>query len=331
MPVVEIDGVGEFECADDDTILRAALRSGLGFPYACNTGSCGNCRFQLLEGEVEHLRDDPPAWTDRDRARGRWLGCQARPQQDCCIKVRLDPEAVPPHPPVVRRGRLTEVLEITHDISELAFALEGPDDFLPGQYALIYLDGVDGPRAYSMCNLPGTGEWRFQIKRVPGGAATTILFDELTPGASVGIDGPYGLGYLHEDRPGDLLLVAGGSGLSPMISIAKAAAASPALADREIKFFYGGRRTCDICTEPMLAQLNAFGRRISYVTAASEPSADWSGPTGFIHEVVREHMAERLAGFETYFAGPPPMVQAMQAMLHEAGVTPDRMHFDEFF
>jgi toluene monooxygenase electron transfer component len=238
---------------------------------------------------------------------------------------------VPPYSPVPRRGRLTEVVEITHDLSEFGFALDGPDDFRPGQYALIYLEGVNGARSYSMCNLPGTGEWRFQIKRVPGGAATGVLFDDLRPGDSVGIDGPFGHAYLREDRPGPLLLAAGGSGLSPMISIARAAAASPALSDREINFFYGGREACDLCAEPMLAQLPCFGERLTHVAAVSEPSNGWRGPRGFIHEVVKKSVGDRLTEFEVYFAGPPPMAQAMQVMLHEAGVAPNRMHFDEFF
>jgi toluene monooxygenase electron transfer component len=331
MPLIQIDGNGHYQCADGDTILRAALRQGLGFPYGCNVGSCGNCRFELIEGAVAHLRVDPPAWTDRDRERGRWLGCQSRPSQACRIKVRLDPDAVSAHRPVAMRGRLAEVVEITHDISEFAFTLDGPDAFMPGQYALIQLEGVEGPRPYSMCNMPGSGEWRFQIKRVPGGTATSVLFERLVPGDEVGIDGPYGLAYLREDRPGDLLLVAGGSGLSPMISIARAAAASPALAGREIQFFYGGRQVRDICAEPMLAELPGFGARLSHVAAISEPAPEWSGPAGFIHEVVKERLGERLADLEVYFAGPPPMAKAMQVMLHEAGVTPDRMHFDEFF
>ena len=331
VPLIHIDGVGEYECPDDDTILRAALRAGFGFPYGCNTGSCGNCRFQLLEGAVEHLRADSPAWTDRDRKRGRWLGCQARPHQDCRVKVRLDPDAVTSHPPVSMRGRLTDVVQISHDISEFAFELDGPDGFEPGQYALIQLEGVSAARSYSMCNLPGTGEWRFQIKHVPGGEATEVLFGSLRPGDSVGIDGPYGLAYLREDRPGDLLLVAGGSGLSPMMSIARAATTRPALSDRQINFFYGGRRPSDVCTEPLLAQLPGYGDRLTHVAAISESSNGWRGPTGFIHEVVRDHLGERLTEHEIYFAGPPLMTEAMQAMLHEAGVAPEHMHFDEFF
>lgn len=328
---IEIEGGGAFECAADDTILRAALRAGLAFPYACNVGSCGNCRFELLAGEVAHVREDAPAWTDRDRKRGRWLGCQARPGGDCRIKVRLDIVDRPAPRPARMTGRLTEVVAMTHDISEFAFALDGPDDFLPGQYALLQAPGVSNPRAYSMCNLPGEREWRFQIKRVPGGAATGVLFDALRPGDAVPIDGPYGHAYLREDRPRDLLLAAGGSGLSPMISIARAAAASPSLAGREIHFLYGGRLPRDICGEPILARLPGFGARLRYTAAISQPAEDWPGATGFLHEVVRATYGGRLTAFEVYFAGPSPMARAMQVMLHEAGVPAEQVHFDEFY
>ena len=49
-----------FTCEDDDTVLRAALRAGLGFPYECNVGSCGNCRFELVEGAVVHEQEARP-------------------------------------------------------------------------------------------------------------------------------------------------------------------------------------------------------------------------------------------------------------------------------
>lgn len=331
MKRIEIEGEGAFDCAEDDTILRAALRSGFGMPYSCNVGSCGTCRYELSDGVVEHARADAPAWTDRDRKRNRWLGCQSRPLRDCRIKVRLDPEAVPLHRPAQRIARLTEVVAITHDISEFAFALDGPDGFRPGQYALITPTGIEGARAYSMCNLPGEGEWRFLIKRVPGGKATTALFEELEPGDSVRLDGPYGCAYLREEAPRDLLLIAGGSGLSPMISIARAAAAVPSLAGREIHFLYGGRAPRDICGEPMLAGLPGFGSRIRYAAAVSEPSEAWIGPTGFVHEVARDLYGSRLQGFEIYFAGPPAMAQAVQLMLHEAAVSREQIHFDEFY
>ncbi len=331
MPTIVLEDGTTFGCDHDDTILRAALRAGLGFPYACNVGSCGNCRFTLEGGSVQHLRADAPAWSDRDRHRGRRLGCQAVPLDDCRIKVRLDPEAASTHRPVRMRGRLTNVVEITHDISEFCFALDGPDDFVPGQYALIEPPGVEGARAYSMCNLPGGGTWCFQIKRVPDGAATGVLFDALAAGDDVSIDGPYGVAYLREDGGRDLLLVAGGSGLSPMISIARAAASGPSFPDREILFFYGGRSPRDICGEEMLAELPGYGELIHYVPAVSEDSDGWSGATGYVHDVVAGALGARLLEMEVYFAGPSAMAQAMQAMLNETGVSPEHMHFDEFY
>jgi toluene monooxygenase electron transfer component len=327
---VHIEGAATIEVVEGDTVLRAALRAGLGFPYACNTGSCGNCRFTLLEGEVEHLRDDAPAWSDRDRERGRWLGCQAMPLSDLRVKVRLE-DTVPPHRPRRRPARLVEVLPVTHDMSEFVLEVEGSDAFEPGQYALFHLEGVDGDRGYSMCNLPGSGEWRFQVRRVPDGRATTVLFDGTRPGDVVVLDGPYGNAYLRPEGPGDLLLVAGGAGLSPMLSIVRAALRDHALADREIRFFHGGRHPEDLCAERFLGELPGFGERLQLMEAVSEPSPGWAGPTGFIHEVVHREVGARLPGFEAYFAGPPPMVKAMQAMLFESGLTPDRMHFDEFF
>lgn len=331
MPKIEIEGGSAFECMPDDTVMRAGLRAGLGMPYACNVGSCGNCRFELKSGTVEHLRADAPAWTDRDKKRGRWLGCQARPLEDLLIKVRLDPACEPAHRPQRRTGELVAVEEITHDIREFHFRIEGDDGFLPGQYALIAPEGVTGERAYSMSNLPGEGVWSFQIKRVPGGAATGALFDTLKVGDSVPLDGPYGTAYLREDSPRDIVLIAGGSGLSPMISIARGAFASEKLAGRRVDFFYGGRAARDICGEELLTLLPAWQGRGTYAAACSEVSEDWSGATGFVHDLVAANLGGDLATREIYFAGPPAMATAVQTMLHAAGVPPEQTHFDEFY
>ncbi|HSG95009.1 MAG TPA: 2Fe-2S iron-sulfur cluster binding domain-containing protein, partial [Afifellaceae bacterium] len=237
-----------FECAGGDTVLRAALRAGHGFPYECNVGACGNCRFELLDGEIAHERPDPPAWSERDAKRNRWLGCQARPAGNCSIKVRLDDRYRSLHRPARREATLAAIRPLTHDISEFRFAVPQPAPFRPGQYALLYLPGVEGGRAYSFCNIDGeTGTWAFQIKRVPGGAATGALFDRLQIDDTIDADGPFGMAYLRENAPRDILGIAGGSGLSPMISVARAAAASATLADRNIHFVYGGRAQRDIC------------------------------------------------------------------------------------
>ena len=333
MATIRIDGTDiEYECPGDDVVLRAALRNGLGFPYECNVGSCGNCRFELLEGEVAHIWDSPPAWGERDLKRNRYLGCQARALTDCRIKVRQDENCVSKHRPVRTRARLTDSRLITHDISEFAFAPDEAVSFLPGQYALLELPDVEGRRAYSMCNLPYDGEWRFQVKRMPGGVGTAKLFDGLAVGDEVGIDGPFGMAWLREDAPHDIVCIAGGSGLSPMISIARAFVGSEVLGGRRLHFFYGGRAPRDICGEDMLAVMPGWGERIQYHAAISEEGhGDWPGPVCFVHELAAERLGEGIAEHEIYFAGPPPMALAVQKMLFDLKVPFGQIHFDQFY
>lgn len=321
----------QFDCSEGDTILRAALRSGVGMSYSCNVGSCGNCRFELIEGEVHHMRADSPAWTEKDRARNRWLGCQAVPHGDCQVKFRQDPSAILPIRPSQRVGTLISRTDLNHDIAEFAFSFEGDSNFIPGQYALIGVEGVEGQRVYSMCNLPGEGIWRFQIKRVPNGAATGVLFESLKPGDKVSLDGPYGLAYLREDSARDLILLAGGSGLSPMVSIARGALASQALAQQKVHFFFGGRGPADMKATDFLKDL--VSDRFTLTCAVSDPAlaTDWTGARGFIHEVADELHGEALANCEIYFAGPPAMAQAIQLALRNRGVPPTQVHFDEFY
>jgi toluene monooxygenase electron transfer component len=317
-----------FDCEDGDTILRAALRAGIGMPYSCNTGSCGNCRFQLLDGEVTHLRDDAPAWSERELKRGRWLGCQAVPNGDCSVKFRAMDQYVPYNRPEFFEAELTGIEKITHDISQFMFQADAVPFFRPGQYALLHVPGVTGARAYSMSNLGAGGTWQFMIKQMPSGAATGQLF-ESELGAKITIDGPYGTAFLREDSPRDIVLLAGGSGLSPIVSIAKGVAKAGMLGTRKLHVFYGGRDVSDLCDATVLGAEAAGAAR--FVAALSEPDATWTGPKGYLHDVVFEDMGAALKDCEIYFAGPAIMSAAVQKMAHEAGVPQDQLHFDEFY
>jgi len=334
-PVIvnERDGA-RFAQHPGDTILRAALRAGVGLSYECNSGGCGGCKFDLLQGEVETLWPEAPGLGERDRRRGRHLACQCRALGDVSIKAATAPEYVPPILPRRCRAVLTEVIAVTHDLMEFRFRSEGPAQFLPGQFAMLDLPGVAASRAYSMANLPNeAGWWHFQIRRVPGGRGTAVLFEALHPGMEIGLDGPYGVAYLRPDAPRDLVCVAGGSGLAPMISIARGAAQAGLLETLRLHFFYGAREPRDVCGESMLAALPGFGERIVYCPVVSSPGAvRWKGATGFVHERLVQDLPAPLARYEFYFAGPPPMTQALQEMLMVDHKVPfEQIHFDRFF
>ncbi|MBP0639918.1 2Fe-2S iron-sulfur cluster-binding protein [Cupriavidus sp. AcVe19-6a] len=335
---IHLEGVdGDFACQADDTVLRAGLRAGIALPYECNVGACGTCKFELLQGEVLNLREDAPGLSTRDRAKGRLLGCQARPLGDCTIRLRLDDACRPTVLPAMRLAALTETRDLTHDIREFRFRAPGHAQFQPGQYALLHLPGVSGPRAYSMSNIANVeGDWHFQIRRTPEGAATGMLFDHLRVGDSIEIDGPYGLAYLRTDIARDVVCIAGGSGLAPMLSVARGLADCQTTHARRLHFFYGARTPRDICGEDLLRQLPGFGERISYHATVSAPvlagDPPWHGNTGFVHELVRDTLVSALTDYEFYLAGPPPMIEATeQLLLVGHGVPQSQIHFDRYF
>lgn len=325
-----------FECGADDTITRAALRAGLGMPYECNVGSCGTCKVELLNGEIESAWPAAPALSERDRSKNRVLGCQAHAKGDCTIKVHIADQYVSKHRPLRFTAALAAMRDITHDIREFDLVADAALPFLPGQYALLALPGVEGKRAYSMSNVvgpTGAATWQFQIKRMPGGQGTTVLFDQLQVGARIAMDGPFGSAYLREDSPRDVVCISGGSGISPMLSIARAMMHSPAMAARKLHFFYGGRALRDICGEAELRELPGFGKRLFYYPSLSmtEADADWRGHTGFVHENVLPTIGGIPAAHEFYFAGPPAMTQATQRLLMQNKVPLSQMHFDQFY
>ncbi len=324
-----------FSCQPGDTILRAALREGLAFPYECNVGSCGNCKFELLEGEVNSSWVDAPGLSEKDKLKNKWLGCQTQAMGDLQIKLRTADKYKPVHTPLKTEAWLRDSRTITHDLSEFRFELAHPMTFASGQYALLQMAGIQGPRAYSMSTQGGTANFiDFQVRRTPDGVGSSALFN-LPLGERVEIDGPYGMAYLREDAPRDILCIAGGSGLAPMVSVARGALNSPKLINQRLHFVYGARTTRDVCGLDMLKSLDAWSARGQYQAVISGGTADaplQEGQLqGFAHDAVNDIWGERLAEMEIYFAGPPLMGQSLIKVLVDRRVPMDQVHFDQFY
>jgi toluene monooxygenase electron transfer component len=207
--------------------------------------------------------------------------------------------------------------------------------FASGQYALLQMAGIQGPRAYSMSTQGGTANFiDFQVRRTPDGVGSSALFN-LPLGERVEIDGPYGMAYLREDAPRDILCIAGGSGLAPMVSVARGALNSPKLINQRLHFVYGSRTTRDVCGLDMLKSLDAWSARGQYQAVISGATADaplQEGQLqGFAHDAVNDIWGERLAEMEIYFAGPPLMAQSLIKVLVDRKVPMDQVHFDQFY
>ncbi|NMG55528.1 2Fe-2S iron-sulfur cluster-binding protein [Aromatoleum aromaticum] len=320
-----------FNCAGNDTVLRAGLRAGFGLAYECNTGACGSCKFDLLEGEVHDLFPEATGLRQKERERGKRLACQCVPLSPCRIKMHTGAQYVSAIRPARFPVRFVEWRQITLDIAVITFRGEPPAAFIPGQYAMLSLGEPRMTRAYSMSNTPNDeGVWEFIIREVAGGAVSP-QFQSLESGAEIELDGPYGVAYFRADAQRPVVGIAGGSGLAPVLSIMRGAAQAGGFT-QDTFVFYGGRGPADI--PDVLGMLDPNDKRTRFFPAVSMPELThgWTGDVGFIHEFLPRKLDRPLDEYEYYLAGPPPMIEsAVRLLAADHKVPMAQIHFDRFF
>ena len=238
-------------------------------------------------------------------------------------------------------AHLVSIISLTRDIRMLTLELSSPMRFWAGQYVDITIPGSGITRAFSMANAPadhagGGTTMQFIIKMYPNGAFSSRLDPQADIGLKSGdelmVKGPYGTCFHREGRPGPLVLVGGGSGMSPLWSILQDHVQRGS--HRPVRFFYGARTKADLFH---IEEFAAFGAQLPdfrFIPALShaEPGDDWTGETGFVHDVVARVLREEgLEGeIDAYSCGPPPMIDAVLPVLQMAGVEPEHIYFDKF-
>ena len=334
---VRFEPVGiEMEVEEGETVLDAAFRQGISLMHGCKEGQCGSCKSKLIDGDTELMKYSTFALPDYESETGHVLLCRLHAFSDINVELLNYDEDLLSRSIAVKQfdGRVTRVSALTHDIRLLEIDIDKPLRFWAGQYVDLALPGKGIVRAFSMANAPGSDTaLRFIIKKYPNGAFSALLDDDgLKPGDALTAKGPYGTCFRRENRPGPMLLIGGGSGMSPLWSILADHIASGE--QRPIRFFYGARTRADLF---YLSELNGYAETIpdfKFIPALShaDPADDWQGERGFVHEVVQRHLREeKLAGtLDAYACGPTPMIDAMLPVLQANGVEPHHIYFDKF-
>jgi propane monooxygenase reductase subunit len=337
---VRLQPVGvEFEVEDGETVLNAAFRQGISLPHGCKEGQCSACKCNLVEGDVELLKYSTFALSDGEREQGGILLCRTIAYSDMEVELlNFDEELLSKSIAVKEyQGRITGIERLTHDIRAIEIALSAPMKFWAGQYADITVATKTGEtitRSFSMANTPEqTQKLQFIIKKYPEGRFSGELDGGgIDVGAAVTVRGPFGSCFRREDRDGALILVAAGSGMSPIWSILRDHVASGE--KRPVHFFYGARTQADLFYLDRIRALTEAHGEVTFTPVLSHASDDgeWDGARGFVHEVVKTRLAELgIAGEgDVYACGPPPMIDALSPVLFMQDFDPDRIFFDRF-
>lgn len=321
---IEPDGI-DVETSEGETILQASRRAGVALRYECGWGSCGACKVELLEGQIELIFPGAPAVAPRDARRGRILACQSRAISD--LKIARGPgECAAGKRCVEQKAVLRRVEDLGPEIRQFTFETVEPVDFLPGQYAILHF-GERLRRCYSMCNLPRDNVLQFIAKRYANGAGSNALA-ALRPGESITIEAPFGVCTLQR-KPGRKVFVAGGTGIAPILAMVREAAEQRLNFEAAVHVIYGARTPADLAAAEMLEDATIRVPGAQYLPVVEDTPSGWPHAKGFVTDAIAATIADPRSA-EFYVAGPPVMVNAVKALLRRADVPITQVHYDSF-
>lgn len=313
--------------ADGQTLLDAALRAGIGLPYACNHGLCGTCKVDVLEGEVLHNHASAFALMDLERDEGRCLACCATLDSDAVIEADIDVDPDARALPIRDyQATVQRVERLTPTIRGIWLAVDDRVDFQAGQYVNLQLPGLAAPRAFSIASPPSAArELELNVRLVADGAGTRWLHETLRAGDRLEFTAPLGRFFVRKSAPAPVVFLAGGSGLSsPKSMILDLIEQGDT---RPITLVHGARTADELYYRECFTALAARHANFRYYPVLSDAAGDgdWDGARGFVHEQAARIFDGRFAGLKAYLCGPPAMIDAcvttlMQGRLFEADI-----------
>jgi ferredoxin-NADP reductase len=229
--------------------------------------------------------------------------------------------------------RLASVAQQTSDAKTLRFIVPNGRKFSarPGQFLTFsfLFDGQKVIRSYSICSSAArSGYVEITPKRVKGGCVSVFLNDRASVGMTVEANGPFGQFYLDESKHHNVVLLAAGSGITPMMAMLRYI--DDLCLETTATLLYCVRTNSDIIFENELELLRSRQKTFEYHVLLSQPHAEWSGPCGHVSREFIENTVSDIELQHFFLCGPPPFMDVSRAILAGMGVSPKRIMQESF-
>ncbi|AJJ25304.1 NADH:ubiquinone reductase (Na(+)-transporting) subunit F [Yersinia enterocolitica] len=365
------DADKSFTAPAGDKLLNMLSSHGIFVSSACGGGgSCGQCRVTIKEGGGDILPTELSHISKREAKEGCRLACQVSVKQNLKIelpeeifgvkkwecevisndnkatfikelKLKIpDGEVVP-----FRAGGFIQIEAEPHTVKYADFDV--PEEYRGDwdKFNLFRFESVVAEptvRAYSMANYPEEHGIIMLNVRIatpppsvpdaPPGIMSSYIWS-LKPGDKVVISGPFGE-FFAKDTDAEMVFIGGGAGMAPMRSHIFDQL-KRLHSKRRISFWYGARSRREMFYEEDFDQLQAENDNFRWHVALSDPQPEdnWTGYTGFIHNVLLENYLKNHPApedCEFYMCGPPMMNAAVIKMLKDLGVEDENIMLDDF-
>lgn len=309
-----------FSCQPGESVLETLLRHEVDVPYSCRSGACQTCLLRRSDrGGVPQTAQI--GLRDSLQAQDYFLACQYHPVEDAQISLP-DEVGIYAHAAVVHK----EILVL--NVCRLFLQPSTPMYYHAGQF--ISLRRHDGlARSYSLASVPHQDRHlELHVKLMPNGRMSNWIFNDLMPGETVSLQGPNGQCFYTSGSPKQpMLLIGTGTGVAPLIGVARDALASGH--SGEIHLYHGSHQCEGLYLSNTLHDLQHQYANFHYTGCVSgEETANGWHP-GRADEVAFATHSE-LKGWRVFLCGAPPMVHGARRRAFLAGAEMRHIYADAF-
>ncbi len=233
-------------------------------------------------------------------------------------------------PPAPFSARFEEKIIHNQRFVEFHFELEQPHrmPFRSGQYVSLKVNDAGVRRSYSISSVPSVDHgFEFLIDVTPGGIGTQLL-NSLEFGQTVQGIGPLGQFVLSDQPESAVVLLATGSGISPLKSMLLDLV-EQRIDQRPITLYWGMRYAADLFWLDDFQDIVEANTNVSFYPVISQPEPEWNLSTGHVTDLLQIHHFPQDAGY--YICGSQTTVQSIQQFLLAKSVQPQYIHHEKFY
>lgn len=315
------------------SLLSTLIDEKIFIPSACGgKGTCGYCKVQVHEGGGPVLATELPFLTDEEVKRDVRLSCQCKVKQDIEIEIPDELFNVKEY-----TTKVVEIEDMTSEIKRILLELpEGEEiNFKPGQYVQLKAPIYDGNdeevyRAYSIASSSADKRHiELFIGYVPNGICTTYVHKHMKEGDTADINGPYGDFCYQEDSDREIIMVAAGTGIAPILSIL--AHMRENNIKRKARFYFGAKTPDDLFLLDYFKELEDTLYDFKFIPSLTRTTEEhnWTGETGRVNVTIGKYLEDG-DNKEAYLCGSVAMIDSMVGALLEKGVPEELIYFDKF-
>lgn len=314
MPILTYAGAA-YEAAPEETVLDTLLRNGVAVANSCRAGACQSCLLRASQGPVPEAARRGLKSTLAEQ--GYFLSCACKPEADMVLEPAGGLEVA---------AAIESLERLSPTVMRVWIRTSEPLGHRAGQYlTLCRPDGL--ARSYSIANLPNEEMIEIHIRRAPLGRMSGWLFDEARANDRIMVRGPAGDCFYTAGRPDQPLLLAGtGTGLAPLVGIAKDAIKQGHTGP--IHLYHGALHPAGLYLRDELRALAAASPHFDYHPTVLEGGGDLIATGPLDQVVLGAH--PKLSGWRGFVCGDPAIVNLLRRKFFLAGISSREIFADAF-